>query len=115
MIRILLTLDLIQSENERTEFYAFLRNKVWEKTKDVETVWTVTFGKLDPNSEDSLKRAKSTINNTLLEAAKKLKLNEISYIMQIGNNTPISRAIKKKDGQYKCFIRELYPLKQNKQ
>ena len=113
MIRALLTLDLLKSEDERTEFYAILRKKKWQKTKDVETVWTLTFKNLDPSIEGTLKKAKNAIRDTLLETVKDLKLKEVSYIVQIGNHRPISRVIRKKDGEYKCFSRELYPPKKD--
>jgi hypothetical protein len=111
MIRVLLTLDLIKSEDERTKFYIFLSKQKWQKTKDVETVWTLTFPKLNSELASSRKKAKIKIRDNFFEAAKEFKLKEISYIAQIGNHEIISRVIKKKDGEYKCIARDVYPPK----
>ncbi|RMR07134.1 hypothetical protein [Pseudomonas syringae group genomosp. 7] len=112
MIRVLLTLDLIKSEDERTKFYNFLSKQKWQKTKDVDTVWTLTFPKLDIELPSACKKAKAKIRDTFFEAVEKFRLEEISYIAQIGNHQVISRLIKKKNGEYKCLARKLYPVKE---
>jgi hypothetical protein len=111
MIRVLLTLDLIKSEDERTKFYTFLSKNGWKKTKDVDTVWTITFPALNDGIASSRTEAKVKIRDVFYEAAKALKLKEISYIAQIGNQEFISRVIEKRNGEYGCFARELYPPK----
>ncbi|MCH7420701.1 hypothetical protein [Pseudomonas mosselii] len=111
MIRVLLSLDLIDSEDQRDDFYEFLRSKSWFKTKDVDTVWTINYGKSDPDDEDAYTRIKKRVKSVLIEAATEFKLKKIYYVAQIGNKEVVARSIMKDDGEYKQFTRKLYPEK----
>ncbi|WP_236190200.1 hypothetical protein [Pseudomonas pharyngis] len=108
MIRVLLSLDLIDSEDQRDELYEILKKKNWQKTKDVDTVWTLGYTKLDPSKESDFVKIKNNITSTLITASKNLKLKKIYYVAQLGNNEVIARVIKKVDGEYKAFKRDLY-------
>ncbi|CAG8870112.1 hypothetical protein [Pseudomonas fluorescens] len=109
MIRVLLSLDLIDSEDQRDDFYAFLKDKNWKKTKDVDTVWTIQYSKANPDTDESYKDVKYNIATTLIEAATEFKLKKIYYVAQLGNHEVIARSITKEDGKYKCFTRKLHP------
>ncbi|MCK9750805.1 hypothetical protein LT702_04160 [Pseudomonas syringae pv. syringae] len=108
MIRVLLSLDLKKSEDQRTAFYAFLKEKSWKKTNDVDTVWILEFAKANPD-QDTYRKIKSLIESTLIEAAKGLKLYKIVYVAQIGNAEYIAKEVMKADnGLYQQFNRPLY-------
>jgi len=109
MIRVLLSLDLEKSEEKRDDFYDILATKGWKKTKDVDTVWTIKFTKLDPDNEDHYKTIKKRLAAVFIEAATELKLKRIHYVAQLGNTEVIARVIKKADNEYKCFSGVLYP------
>lgn len=111
MIRVLLSLDLEKSEDQRDDFYAILESKGWKKTKDVDTVWTIKFTKLDPDNEDHYKTIRNRLASVFIEAATELKLKRIHYVAQLGNAEVIARVIKKADDEYKCFGGVLYPEK----
>ncbi|KOP51116.1 hypothetical protein OX90_11460 [Pseudomonas coronafaciens pv. porri] len=107
MIRVLLSLDLKKSEDQRTAFYAFLQEKGWKKTHDVDTVWTLEYEDANPDDE-TYQRIKNHIRSTLIEVSGELNLNRIEYVAQIGNAEYIAKAIKKEDGRYQQFNRALY-------
>ncbi len=110
MIRVLLSLDLIKSEDQRDDFYALLKKEGWNKTNDVDTVWTLKFLKRDPEKDADYKAIRNRIANVLIKAATELNLKKIYYVAQLGNHAVIARSIKKdEDGKYKCFTRKLYP------
>lgn len=109
MIRVLLSLDLMKSEDQRDDFYTFLKKKGWKKTNDVDTVWTLEYENGSPANDDAHRRIKNNIKSTLIEASKELKLYRIEYVAQIGNAEFIAKAIKKDEGVYKQFNRPLYP------
>ncbi|MDQ0739685.1 hypothetical protein QF045_002545 [Pseudomonas sp. W4I3] len=111
MIRVLLSLDLIDSEDQRDDFYDFLKSKKWFKTKDVDTVWTINYGKADPEKDEAYKAIKKRLASVLVEAATEFKLKKIYYVAQIGNKEFIARSIKKDGNEYKQFRRKLYPEK----
>lgn len=108
MISVMVSLDLIDSEEERGDFYAVLAAKNWKKARDVDTVWFLTYSQLAQQTKESTEKVKVDIRSILLETAEKLKLTKIYYVAQIGNSEPIGRAIYKKNGVYTCFTRELY-------
>ncbi|CRM19117.1 hypothetical protein [Pseudomonas sp. 8 R 14] len=109
MIKVLLSLDLIDSEDKRDEFYELLRDENWFKTNDVDTVWTLNFPNRDPENDEDYKGVRDRIANVLIKAATDLKLKKIYYVAQLGNHEFIARQISKVDGQYKCTRRSLYP------
>lgn len=107
MIKVLLSLDLEKSEPKRDDFYAILGSKGWRKTNDVDTVWTISFTKLDPDNENDYKTIKNRLASVFIEAAKELKLKRIHYVAQLGNREVIARVITKVDGEYKCSVGDL--------
>lgn len=111
MIRVLLSLDLEKSEEKRDDFYDILATKGWKKTKDVDTVWTIEYPKLDPDNEDDYKRVRNRLATVFIEAATELKLKRIHYVAQLGNAEVIARVIKKVGNEYNCFGGVLYPEK----
>lgn len=111
MIRVLLSLDLIDSEDQRDDFYAFLRAKKWQKTNDVDTVWTIKYPNANPDKKEDYEALRNKIAKTLIEAATEFKLKKIYYVAQLGNYEVIARVIRKEDSKYKCFRRKLYPEK----
>ncbi|MGY4815706.1 hypothetical protein ACVNP3_07135 [Pseudomonas chlororaphis subsp. piscium] len=111
MIRVLLSLDLIDSEDQRDDFYDFLRSKNWFKTKDVDTVWTITYSKSDPEKAEVYTAIKKRIASVLIEGATEFKLKKIYYVAQIGNKEFIARSVKKDGNEYKSFTRKLHPEK----
>lgn len=111
MIRVLLSLDLIKSNDQRDDFYEFLIKKKWLKTADVDTVWTITYPNADPEKKAHYTAIKKKIASELVEAATKLKLKKIYYVAQIGNSEVIARSIMKDEDEYKQFTRKLYPAK----
>lgn len=111
MIRVLLSLDLEKSEEKRDDFYEILASKGWNKTKDVDTVWTIKFGKRDPDNDDDYKAIRDRLASVLINAATKLKLKRVNYVAQLGNRGVIARVIKKSGDEYKCFKGVLYPEK----
>ncbi|WP_444447886.1 hypothetical protein [Pseudomonas kurunegalensis] len=111
MIKVLLSLDLIDSEDQRDDFYDFLKAKKWQKTNDVDTVWTLLYTKLNPEKDEAYNKIKNNIAKTLIEAATEFKLKKVRYVAQLGNHEVIARVVRKEDNKYKCFKRELYPKK----
>lgn len=111
MIRVLLSLDLIDSEDQRDDFYAFLKKKKWQKTNDVDTVWTLQYSKLDPEEDANYRKIKDNIANTFIEVATELNLKKIRYVAQLGNHEVIARVVRKEENKYKCFKRKLYSEK----
>ncbi|GFM68059.1 hypothetical protein PSCICJ_41770 [Pseudomonas cichorii] len=109
MIKVLLSLDLIESEDQRDDFYEHLKEQNWLKTKDVDTVWTIKFPNANPDNEEHYKSIRDKIARVLIDAATALKLKKIYYVAQLGNHEVISREISKIDGTYKCTFRNLYP------
>lgn len=108
MIRVLLSLDLKESEDQRRDFYTFLKKKDWKKTNDVDTVWTLEYENASPANDDTYLKIKNNIKSTLIEASKELKLFRIEYVAQIGNAEFIAKAIKKHEGVYQQFNRPLH-------
>jgi hypothetical protein len=100
---------LIESEDQRDDFYEFLKEQNWLKTEDVDTVWTIKFGSANPDKEEDYEALRNKIARTLIEAATKFKLKKIYYVAQLGNHEVIARVIRKEDSKYKCFARKLYP------
>lgn len=108
MIRVLLSLDLIESEDKRDDLYDVLEEKNWKKAKDIDTVWTLTYPKLNHENTEDFKKIKRNIASTFKKAAKDLKIKEIYYVAQLGNKEVIARVIRKVDGEYTVFSRNLY-------
>lgn len=109
MIRVLLSLDLNDaSHKQRDDLYEILKGKNWQKTKHVDTVWTLTYSDYDHGSAANFKTIRDYLANTFHSAAQKLKLSEIYYVAQLGNDSVIARQVKKVDGAYKVLHVETY-------
>ena len=109
MIRVLLSLDLNDaSHKQRDELYEILKGKNWQKTKHVDTVWTLTYSDYDHEVKENFQTIRDYLANTFRSAAEKLKLTEIYYVAQLGNDSVIARQVKKVDGAYKVFRVETY-------
>ncbi|MEE4232348.1 hypothetical protein V2I85_12300 [Pseudomonas viridiflava] len=109
MIRVLLSLDLIDSEDQREDFYDFLKEQKWCKTKDVDTVWTIRYPNTDHEKDSAHTAVKQNIKKTLIKAATKFKLKKIRYVAQIGNKEYIAKSVMKDGDEYQQFNRDLYP------
>jgi len=102
----MVSLDLIDSEDERDRLYEMLAAKKWKKAIDVDTVWFLPFSQYSEQTKESTEKIKNHIRSALLGAAKELKLKKIFYVAQIGNAEPIGRTIYKKNGEYTCYVRK---------
>lgn len=111
MIRVMLSLDLIDSEDQRDDLYELIEKQNWKKLNDVDTVWTLTYPKHDHEDEERLTKIKNYIASFFKTSAKELKIKELYYVAQLGNKEVISRVVRKVDGEYKAFIREPYKKK----
>ncbi|PIA75068.1 hypothetical protein CDR19_02560 [Ectopseudomonas toyotomiensis] len=105
MIRAMVSLDLIDSEDERDRLYEMLAAKDWKKAIDVDTVWFLSYSQYSEQTKDSTENIKADISSTLVGAAKELKLKKIFYVAQIGNAEPIGRTIEKKHSDYASYVR----------
>ncbi len=112
MIRVLLSLDLNDASREqRDDLYEILKGKNWKKAKHVDTVWTLTYPDYDHDSEDDFKKIRDYLAKTFRDSAEKLGLKEIYYVAQLGNESVISRVVKKVDGKHKVLRADLYDAK----
>lgn len=107
MIKVLLSLDLKKSEDQRVPFYGFLKDKGWKKTHDVDTVWTLEYENANPG-DDTYQKIKNQIKSTLIEACNEFKLYRVEYVAQIGNAEYIAKAIREDKGVYRQFNRPLH-------
>lgn len=109
MIRVLLSLDLIDAEDKRADLYGLLEDAGWQKAKNVDTVWIQEFHKYTPSlSKERLQELRNEIANPLISAYSILKLSRIYYVAQIGNECVISREVVKRDGTIKAYNAELF-------
>ncbi|SDW30302.1 hypothetical protein SAMN05444064_10223 [Pseudomonas syringae] len=100
MLHTMLSLDYVNGEDTRNDFYKYLAAKNWTKRDKVDTVWTLLFDKYaQTDSDDVIKY----ISSTLLAAAKDFKPDEITYVAQIGNARAVSGGVAKKSGVYSSY------------
>ena len=112
MIRVLLSLDLNDaSHKQRDDLYDILKGKNWQKVKHVDTIWTLTYPDFDHSSEANFKTIRDYLANTFHSAAQNLKLSEIYYVAQLGNDSVIARQVKMVDGAYKVLYVEPHEAK----
>lgn len=97
MIRVMLSLDLAKASDERDDFNKLLAKEKWKKLSKVDTVWVLRFDKYD---QSSFKAIQKYVTQFLLDAAKKLKLEKISFVAQIGDAKAIGCQILKENGSY---------------
>ncbi|MBJ2219617.1 hypothetical protein [Pseudomonas sp. MF7453] len=100
MIRVMVSLDLMNAEPRRDDFYKLLATKGWVKLAHVDTVWT--FSTPGHSKQDEL-NAMADIAEVLTEAAIEFKPTRINYVAQIGNNVAIERVVEKRRNQYCAF------------
>lgn len=100
MIRVMVSLDLVNAEPQREEFYKMLAANGWTKLTSVDTVWT--FSKMGSTKEEE-DVARSEIAKLLTEAAKEFKPTRITYVAQIGNNSAIERVVEKRVSDYGSY------------
>jgi hypothetical protein len=99
MLYVMVSLDLANAKKDRPDFNKLLADKGWVKLSSVDTVWSILFPKAN---ETNYQLIVDVLAKTLLEAAKELKLDQISYVAQIGNAETIGRYVIKKNGVYKA-------------
>ncbi|WP_196765158.1 hypothetical protein, partial [Pseudomonas monteilii] len=99
------------SKEQRNDLYGLLAAKNWMKTKDVDTVWTLTYPDFNHDSEENMKAIRLYLESTLCNAAQSLRLKEIYYVAQLGNDSVLSRVVKKVEGVYKALPTSLYATK----
>lgn len=97
MLNATVSLDLANAKKDRPDFNKYLADVTWTKLSNVDTVWTIHYPKAE---EVNIPKIKTDIANTLLAAAKELKLDRIDFVAQVGNGTAIGRHIIKKNGVY---------------
>lgn len=106
MLNAMVSLDLANAKKDRPDFNKHLADLHWKKLSNVDTVWTIHY----PNAlEATIPQIKTDIANTLLAAAKALKLDRIDFVAQVGSGTAIGRHILNKNGVY--TITEFNPHK----
>ncbi|MNC34053.1 hypothetical protein D3C75_824690 [compost metagenome] len=108
MIRVMLSLDLIDAEDKRADFYGYLTNDGWKKAKNVDTVWLKRFSDYTALDEEQVKKLRNEIAAPIIEAYKKLKLHKVFYVAQIGNNCVISRVVEKRDGKTAAYSESVF-------
>lgn len=107
MIRVMLSLDLIEAEDKRADLYGFLTNDGWKKASNVDTVWLKEFNQYTTLDDEQLKKLRNEIADPVINAHKKLKLRKVYYVAQIGNKCVISRVVEKRDGTTKAYVETL--------
>lgn len=100
MIRAMVSLDLVNAEPQRDEFYKLLAAKGWNKLARVDTVWV--FNKMGHTVQDE-RDAIAHIASVLTEAAIEFKPTRIDYVAQVGNNIAIERVVEKRAGEYAAY------------
>lgn len=100
MIRVMVSLDLVNAEPRRDDFYKLLAAKAWVKLANVDTVWT--FNKMGHTKQDEIDAA-ADIAKVLTEAANEFKPTRINYVAQIGNNQAIERVVEKRASEYAAY------------
>lgn len=100
MIRVMVSLDLVNAESRRDEFYKFLAAKGWTKLARVDTVWV--FYKMG-HTEQEERDAVADIARVLTEAAIEFKPTRIDYVAQVGNNIAIERVVEKRAREYAAY------------
>lgn len=98
MIYAIVSLDLANAKEERTDFNNYLTTKKWDKLGKVDTVWAVKYPSATELSFDVLV---ADIRADLEGAAKELELEKVTYVAQIGNTRAIGRYIVRERGVYK--------------
>ncbi|AKF51660.1 hypothetical protein [Pseudomonas syringae] len=107
MIKVMLSLDLTNAKESRPELYSVLEEAGWKKASNVDTVWLKDY-KYANLDDQTVTTIRNDISKPLIDAHKKLKLDKIYYVAQIGNTTAISRLIEKRAGEVSIYAQELF-------
>lgn len=100
MIRVMVSLDLVNAESRRDDFYKLLAKKGWIKLAHVDTVWVLSkMGHTEQDERDAM----ADIARVLTEAATEFKPTCINYVAQIGNNIAIERVVEKRASEYASY------------
>lgn len=99
MLHVLLSLDLKNATEQRDDFYKKLAEIKFVKVYGVDAVW-VNPMRVTPSQEtiDDLIRSMHTI---LKDTTERLKIDKISYVLQMGNTAPIGVVIERVRGAYR--------------
>ncbi|MEN4749724.1 hypothetical protein ABEH28_08120 [Pseudomonas sp. Ps21-P2] len=100
MLHVMLSLDYVNGEDTRGDFYKDIAAKNWIKRDKVDTVWTLRFDNYTQAESD---KVVNYISSTLLAATKEYKPDAITYVAQIGNARAVSGGIVKKSGVYSSY------------
>lgn len=100
MIRVMFSLELVNAESKRDEFYKLLAAKGWTKLARVDTVWVLNkMGHTERDERDAM----ADIASVLTEAATEFKPTRIDYVAQVGNNIAIERVVEKRASSYAAY------------
>lgn len=102
MLHVMLSLDISKAEEDRYDFYKCLQEYGWEKVSNVDTVWRRDFPSRSTDSISVLATA-GMISEEMILAAKKLELEKIKYVAQVGNSEAYSRVVEKRFETYGVF------------
>ncbi len=109
MLRIMLSLDLTNANDNRADFYKYLHDAGWKKVHNVDTVWLKeTNDTSNPDAHALIDIDRKHIADILINAHKNLKLEKIFYVAQIGNATPINRVVEKRGIVTNSFNESLF-------
>ena len=108
MIRVMLSLDLIDVVDERNDFYGALADDGWKKAKNVDTVWLKKFTSYTTLDEESSQKLRNEIANSVIKPAAEFKIKQIFYVAQLGNDSVISRVVEKRDGKILAYPHDLF-------
>lgn len=107
MIKVMLSLDLINVVDERDDFYAALASDGWKKVRNVDTVWLKDFPHFT-STEESLARLRNEIAKSIIKPTKELRIKQVFYVAQLGNSEAISRVVEKRTDQYLAYPQTLH-------
>lgn len=108
MIRVMLSLDLIDAEDERNDFYGALADDGWKKAKSVDTVWLKKFTSYTTLDEASSLKLRNEIANSIIKPATELEIKQVFYVAQLGNDAVISRVVEKRNGTILAYAQDLF-------
>jgi hypothetical protein len=101
MIHVTLSLDLKNAtKQQRDAFDGALKDEAFVKLTGVDTVWVFAF----PNepTESAIVEASGVIQRFLKEVVEELKIEKITYVLQIGNSPPVGAEIEDIYGTHKA-------------
>lgn len=99
MIHIFLSLDLRNANEQRDAFYNKLGAVNFIKVDGVDTVWILPMN-ITPTQE-RIDEVAGYIHTVLKDTVKKLDIERISYVLQMGNTPPTRVVVEKVRGTYR--------------